>query len=63
MHTENSFRKFTEQEQQAIQKLFRSGAITPLLQEAADKVKQESDDLQKRTAVTHEALQRPLSTV
>jgi hypothetical protein len=59
----SDFRKFTDQEKQAIKKWFASGAVTPLLREASEKVQRESDALQKRTAISHEALQRPLSNV
>ena len=57
----SDFRKFTEQEQQAIQELFSRGAFTPCLREACEAAERETEAFRKRTTMSHEQMLRPFT--
>ena len=61
--TESNFEKCTESEKRAIEQWFRSDAAKQRLKEVAEEVQRESEDFRKRTAISPEALQRPLATI
>jgi len=61
--TESNFEKCTESEKRAIEQWCRSDAAKRCLKDVAEEVRRESEDFRKRTAISAEALQRPLATI